>query len=254
MRIVSGAVAAAVVLLAGTAAQATVIFQTDFEAPTYTVGLLGGQNGWSTFGSAAATTVDGGAPIGGAQSAKIDGAGAAGQSGPFRTDASGITLVTLSADILLTSSTADRSWQFSAIGPGLLGFTGGIDIDAGTNNIRAITNGFATIGTFSRDVVHRVDILLDYASLTYGVRLDGTTLATGLAFCGDNGACAGSGPTSYSTLIFDTFGARGGDAGYIDNILVQSTAVVPEPGTWALLIAGFGLAGASLRRRRPVAA
>jgi hypothetical protein len=32
------------------------------------------------------------------------------------------------------------------------------------------------------------------------------------------------------------------------------TAMVPEPSTWALMISGFGLAGASLRRRRPATA
>lgn len=33
--------------------------------------------------------------------------------------------------------------------------------------------------------------------------------------------------------------------------LAPSGGGVPEPGTWALLIAGFGLAGTALRRRRP---
>lgn len=32
------------------------------------------------------------------------------------------------------------------------------------------------------------------------------------------------------------------------------SAVVPEPQSWALLIAGFGLVGAAMRRRRPLAA
>jgi hypothetical protein len=35
---------------------------------------------------------------------------------------------------------------------------------------------------------------------------------------------------------------------------VPSVGGVPEPATWAMLIAGFGLVGASARRRRPVAA
>jgi hypothetical protein len=37
----------------------------------------------------------------------------------------------------------------------------------------------------------------------------------------------------------------------VDNIAfdIRSMTAVPEPGTWALMIAGFGLAGAALRRR-----
>ena len=30
----------------------------------------------------------------------------------------------------------------------------------------------------------------------------------------------------------------------------ESIAAIPEPTTWALMIGGFGLAGAALRRRR----
>ena len=36
-------------------------------------------------------------------------------------------------------------------------------------------------------------------------------------------------------------------------IRAESTGAVPEPATWALMISGFGLAGAALRRRRAVA-
>jgi len=45
-----------------------------------------------------------------------------------------------------------------------------------------------------------------------------------------------------------TFDSLGGGAGPIGG------STVPEPATWAMMIAGFGLAGASLRRRRAVLA
>jgi hypothetical protein len=35
----------------------------------------------------------------------------------------------------------------------------------------------------------------------------------------------------------------------VDNVVLTGATVVPEPSTWALMIAGFGLAGAALRRR-----
>jgi hypothetical protein len=46
----------------------------------------------------------------------------------------------------------------------------------------------------------------------------------------------------------------GGNGGvFFDNISV-STAAVPEPATWAMMITGFGIAGSLLRRRRITAA
>jgi hypothetical protein len=60
------------------------------------------------------------------------------------------------------------------------------------------------------------------------------------------------------TLSFQAYGAGwqgGDDEGWgIDNLVVNFTPAavggVPEPAAWALMIAGFGLAGAAVRRRK----
>jgi hypothetical protein len=53
-------------------------------------------------------------------------------------------------------------------------------------------------------------------------------------------------------LGFDDTGA-GPDDNHDDMIIRVTAMPVPEPATWAMLIAGFGLVGAGLRRRRPLA-
>ena len=57
--------------------------------------------------------------------------------------------------------------------------------------------------------------------------------------------------------LFLQFAGRGGDnvniGPILDNVLVTQGAI-PEPASWALLIAGFGLVGAAQRRRRPATA
>ena len=46
-----------------------------------------------------------------------------------------------------------------------------------------------------------------------------------------------------------------GDEGWgLDNINITGNSAVPEPGAWALMIFGFGAAGAAIRRRRALAA
>jgi hypothetical protein len=54
------------------------------------------------------------------------------------------------------------------------------------------------------------------------------------------------GAASQSDNAGNFFNARIDDASFT----IQGSAGVPEPATWALMIGGFGLAGAALRRRR----
>lgn len=92
---------------------------------------------------------------------------------------------------------------------------------------------------------------------------DGTikTGLTGAASVANSSANGGtswltfSSPTSYyQGYVFTTrvggdtvFGGDKGQGYRVDQIV----AGVPEPATWAMLIAGFGMVGASARRRRP---
>ncbi|MBL8555690.1 MAG: PEPxxWA-CTERM sorting domain-containing protein [Phenylobacterium sp.] len=76
----------------------------------------------------------------------------------------------------------------------------------------ALTRGFAT---------NRID-LSDLAGLTR-LTLDGTSDEEGVI---------------YDNFRFTAGGSNGGG--------------VPEPAAWALMLAGFGIAGATLRRRRPM--
>jgi hypothetical protein len=59
-----------------------------------------------------------------------------------------------------------------------------------------------------------------------------------------------SGPTS--TVSFTNFSGFDGIDPVIDNVIIRTngTGAVPEPATWAMLLAGFGLVGAVRRRQR----
>lgn len=72
--------------------------------------------------------------------------------------------------------------------------------------------------------------------------------ATGQAPLSFHGFQAGPGEY-FTSVAWSSAQATG-----VTDVQLGAAAGVPEPATWALMISGFGLAGASLRRRRTVAA
>jgi len=62
-----------------------------------------------------------------------------------------------------------------------------------------------------------------------------------------------SGTTDSPTFLLGGFTMED-DFGSPIGTLIISEAVIPEPATWGMLIAGFGLVGTALRRRKSVAA
>ena len=70
---------------------------------------------------------------------------------------------------------------------------------------------------------------------------------------GTDGAIAtGSGAASRQWLVGAAFNSSNNDGFKIASL--RATSAVPEPATWAMMLIGFGAAGVSLRRRRPVLA
>ena len=242
--------ASALGLVGTSQAEATVLYQTGFENPPFTPGTIAGQDGWNVFGPSAGSFVENTFAFAGSQAVEVNPALFPGQSGPFKEVDTSSPIVEQSAEILLKSSTKETSWQYATLGPGFVNFAAGIDIDLNTGAIHAITQGFPVIGTFTRDVFHEVDLILDYATRTYNVDLDGLTLASNIPFCGNTGAfCTGSSTiSSYGDGFFDSFGGITGqnDAGFIDN---YSVSAIPEPSSM-LLLGGSLMTLALLRRRR----
>lgn len=105
-----------------------------------------------------------------------------------------------------------------------------------------------------------------WANNTGGIVVPGAQNCTPGGQCASLSAWQAANPAAlvvgFSTGIGS--GWNGGFAGAVDNISFTvndqtksfnfEVAVVPEPGTWALMISGFGLAGAMLRRRQSAAA
>ena len=127
----------------------------------------------------------------------------------------------------------DGDWQ-AVFGP--TGAIGGISqtfANAGTYNVSFdLAN---TSGTFSSVDFGGINLLSNVGNSAYQSYLFNVTVGAN------------------STLSFSFLNVP--DYYSLDNVVVElASGAVPEPDTWAMLIAGFGLTGAAMRRRRRSAA
>jgi hypothetical protein len=254
-KLVAPAIALAMVAIAAPAWADTVLYQTSFENPPFTVGSINGQSGWSVFGPGAQEVENFFADTG-SQAVFVDG-NAASQTGPYYATPTTGPLVDLSADLAIFPSSTQTEWQFAATGPGLTGYLGGINIQS-NGDISAITDatGDTDIGTFTRAATFtsaafvNVNLLFDLATQTYNISVGGTLLASDVPFCGGNATCPGTFLPTFADGFFDTFGdvAGANDSGYIDNYSVTLVTATPEPSMALPLVLLLGM-GMALRRK-----
>lgn len=76
------------------------------------------------------------------------------------------------------------------------------------------------------------------------------------ASCAGNATACLALPNNVWTSLYSTVSSANGGAGICcggSDIWVKGTTAVPEPASWALMIAGFGMVGGAMRRRESIA-
>ena len=140
------------------------------------------------------------------------------------------------AEIVLTGDDTQLTGKFSGVVKGAGEFTREFTFELPTDGITStsITSIAVTMMTnldFTSVLLNGTPFIMS-ANDTF--EFGGLTLAT----------LAGT-----QTLTVN--GISGGNASFAGTISFASTAAVPEPGTWALLLVGFAAVGGAMRRRKP---
>lgn len=170
-------------------------------------------------------------------------------TGPHQADLD-VTSLSVSYNASTTSFLIQSTFA-GAIDPSLPGFYV-IGVNTGTG-----TGPFASIG--APDVLFNKVIAVQKDGTA---KIGATSLAAGSVVIGGNALSVmvplsllpttGFQPNRYGFNIWPRSGTTGGLAVISDFAPNNATlAAVPEPAAWSLMVGGFGLIGATLRRKRP---
>jgi hypothetical protein len=219
------------------AAQASVIYSTGFESPTFSTGNLDGQNGWDghTYGTASAATVQTATAHAGSQAVQIDSTPILNSAWymknlSFNPVTAGTPIVTVEWWMRLdTGSSNSSAWGVDVYGSdgNRVGY---MQVDS-TNNVRL--NNVATSTSITRGTWNDFKMVFNYTAHTYQGFVNGTSVGAAAAMPAYNG---------FGDADLACWGA-GYDKAYFDDYSIVAT---PEPASFGLLAVG---ALSVLRRR-----
>jgi hypothetical protein len=165
-------------------------------------------------------------------------------------------------DAVFTSTSAPGSVDI--IGTGFFDLQPGngnyVDLDGSSGDGHATAGELTSVATFGPG---SYTLTFDLAGNLRGAAAQTTTVSLGSfsqAFSPDANAAFSLQTVHFHTttggaLIFTEAGPSDQQGNLLDNVILSSDAVVvPEPASWALMLIGFGGAGALLRTRRRRAA
>ncbi len=221
-----------VLVFAQQGARGATIYQTGFEPPTYSVGQLVGQNGWtdSTIPVVETTTVFSGSQAAGFNaSADTSGQSLARQPISYSSVGNPSQLVRFQAEFFVSAAgVSSTNWDVIAV----FGNTGFLTQMIVFDNTVAFGTLNASLGFLPmiRGQWNSYEIDINYSNDVVSGYINGTLIGSGSLSVPD---------TTATSFAWGINGSPGTDMGYIDNILITSSSAVPEPSS--VILAGIAI-------------
>jgi hypothetical protein len=217
-----------------TGMNASTLYSTGFETPTFNTGQLAGQNGWTDDGNASHITVENTFVNTGSQAVQFSASGASGQTGVFLADnyvvPAASPVITMTVDYYRASGgTASERVDVSgfdqnANGLGLVRWDANNGLEIVSGNSDTVSNGLLSSNTWEA-----ISIAYNFSNDTFSVYLNNNLVKANLPFYQ-------GGATSTEFLEGGLFIQNPGtDLTYFDNYSVTASAPTPELATLYLL-------------------